>query len=348
MEERTWYSLNLMRFVFSIIVVLFHVNILKNGYISVEFFFFLSGAFLYKKVNDPNREFNLHKYMKSRIIGFLPYTTITIFGTALIYIIYNTLPLGDCIRLLERALLESTLLDGFGIVGQSLTLSTGMMIEVLIDRHLWYIMCLVIMTPFAVLFFKAKDKTYLPFISLMLYGILEVKFGSVGEFASYEWTWIKPCIRTLAGLLLGGYIMSARNIFCFYGTKTKRLIASYIALACSLGLIIFDERFTEYNMSEYLMIILFTLYLIFTFSTKECKIFEIEQVQKICNFLGKLSLGIYCYHPMAQVIFSVYFPTTNITEHALEVIVFSILLTLLTLYGIKLIKRQGKKKLQPV
>ena len=101
-------------------------------------------------------------------------------------------------------------------------------------------------------------------------------------------------------------------------------------------------------MSEYLMIILFTLYLIFTFSTKECKIFEIEQVQKICNSLGKLSLGIYCYHPMAQVIFSVYFPTTNMTEHALEVIVFSILLTLLTLYGIKLIKRQDKKKLQPI
>ncbi|MCR5748364.1 MAG: acyltransferase [Lachnospiraceae bacterium] len=338
MKTRTWYSFNLMRFVFSIIVVLFHLHVLKGGYLGVEFFFFISGAFLYKKVADTDNPFNLSQYLKSRYIKFLPYTTITIFGTALLIIVYNKFPLSDTIRLLERAFLESTLLGGFGIVGQSFTASTGFTVDVLIDGHLWFVFSLLLMIPFAAAFFKLKDKIYLLAISLMLYGFLEVKFGCISDFASYEWTWIKPSMRTLAGLLLGGYLMYLKDSLVFIGTEVKRRVISYLSLVVSILLIIFDNYNTiSYTMSEYLWILLIAVYIVFQLSTTEGKLFENKSVQKICNNLGKITLGIYCYHPLVLGIIGVYFPTPNMILYSVETIVFSIMLTILTILSVNCI-----------
>lgn len=343
MEKRTWCSLNLMRFVFSIIVLLFHLNVLMNGYIAVEFFFFVSGAFLYRKVTTQD-DFNLSIYFKKRLIQFLPYTTITIFGTALVYITFNRLNFADTLRVLERALLESTLLDGFGIVGQSLEVSTGVAVEVLIDRHLWFIMCLLIMTPFAVQLFKLKEKLFLLIIPLMLYGFLKVKFGNIGEFASFEWTWAKSCMRTLAGLLLGGYSMYLSENLAYFSTETKRRVICYCSLIAAILLIILDTKAVNYSMFEYLIMILFFVYLAFLYSTNDIRIFDNSIISMIVNYLGSLSLGIYCYHPLAYTVVSVYGNVTNGMQIIIWVIVLTIVMTLVTRLGIKAVSAKRRLK----
>ena len=75
-------------------------------------------------------------------------------------------------NLLKRGLLECTLLGGTGMLGGSHFISNEYSIEILISRHLWFVMCLLLMIPVAVLIFKVKDKIYLGLISVFLYGTL--------------------------------------------------------------------------------------------------------------------------------------------------------------------------------
>lgn len=199
--NRTYYSLNLMRFVFAIIIFLFHVNILPRGYIGVEFFFLLSGIFLYKKYNSTDKEYNLLFDLKKRYITFFPYTTLCIIGTCILAIVYDELNLAESYNLLKRGLMECTLLGGTGMFGGSHYISDKYSIEILISRHLWFVMCLLLTIPVAVLFFRVKDKIYLGLTAIFLYGTILICFGTLTAHPSYSLMWIKPLGRALAGLL---------------------------------------------------------------------------------------------------------------------------------------------------
>lgn len=98
MEKRNG-TISFLKFIFSIVVIIFHCNLIfytktsfvfaKSGYLAVEFFFFVSGFYFMKSVE---RDYDLNnnvfvqnaKYTIKRVRRFVPYTLLACFVTGVL------------------------------------------------------------------------------------------------------------------------------------------------------------------------------------------------------------------------------------------------------------------------
>ena len=293
--------IELCRFIFSLCVVSHHAQFLVDpgyipvigGYISVEFFFILTGYFLFASVQKAGAEdadsqnSAIHAVMK-RVKKFYPYFFVTWFVSFTIsHILNNTTQIKTFLWDLMRGIPQLLLLSMAGLAGSSEGLwdyvGTG-----------WYVSAMVL-SILIIYPMMRKGKTFFsagiaPAIALLGYGFIVFKYNFLGVVNQRSSFIYDGLVRAVAGMCLGS--------FCYYivqwlpkreFTKFGKAAASFIQIGTITAVLYFMDRYTGYN--DVIQVFLFSILIIVSFAGES----YINQVcnLNVCYSLGKFSTVIY-------------------------------------------------------
>ena len=247
-------------------------HLMHKGYIAVEFFFILSGCFIYKYSISKNSK-GVLDYTISRIKKFYPPFFLMIIPTLLLTWDENAF---------LRTLNDLFFVSNIGIFGKG------------VNDTLWYLSVLVFGGGliYAMLkhFSKISISFLLPLLVILTYTyIFNVNNGNL-EFWGVDGCFYKPLIRGIAAMSLGAILC------CFIKKKENKLNEYHrildILLVFSLitwGVIVFSkESYEQYTLICSCIII----------TTCFIKTSIINRIlnQNILTFLGGLSLEMYIIH----------------------------------------------------
>lgn len=183
-------SIEAFRFLFMLVIILWHFsrfNPFTYGYIVVDFFFILSGFFLYKSFIKNNQPFYL--YTMSKLKRFAPGYLImffVIFGTKAL-LVYE----GNTSSIFRSAIPELFMVQGIGF-------------NTVINTPTWYISVLLIAGTVIYLLLSCHGlvRFVLPFLVILLYSYLFHMNSSIETFERIGFLYL-PLARGFAGIGLG-------------------------------------------------------------------------------------------------------------------------------------------------
>lgn len=328
-------KIELMRFLFCVSIVIYHINksmwgrkkVLfwrftpaRNGFIGVEFFFVVSGFLLAQTIYrhygcgapsvhreretvqaQPIADETLH-FLWRKIKGLLPYHFFYSFLMLLLMI-----PSLDTKLLVKRVI--SYIPGLFFLYGTGLSSSFFLNIE-------WYLSCMLI--AFAIIYPLCRkyyiNFTHLfgPLFALMLLGYLSLNIGSLGGVKLVSGLTRHCTNRALAEITLG---TTCFEISRWLKGKTfstpQRLLFSLTEAGCYFCTFVYI--YTNLKNQQYDFYILLLLCVAVTISFSQCgllgtcTLFE----NRVCDYLGAISMPIFLF----QVI-PIYFASVWMTEMA--------------------------------
>lgn len=283
---------DLMRFVFSLVIVIFHFSVsmqydikpFNKGFIGVEFFFLLSGYLLagsLKKISyDKNTIFNdVIGFLKKKCSAFLPYHLI-IFGS--VFVVYELIYRWKPGVLIKNVI--NTVPDLFFIQMLGFHRTNYLKME-------WYISAMLIvmaiLTPLIIRFRKPMLQYILPITAFVCYGYILNSFSSLDLL--FEWTGFcyAGLIRAFAGISMGCFIYTITEAGLL--DKFPKAILLIAEFGC-YALVLFYSYDSGFEMSKYAVIPLITIAVMITF-TKKAELSFLNN--KFTAFLGKWSLSVY-------------------------------------------------------
>ncbi len=340
--------IELWRFLACMIIFAYHTNtIFASGWLFVEFFFMLSGFFAYKHIQektdtiDNTASFPL-QYTMDKFKRLLPYTIVGV----ILHIIYIATAFHlKGIQLIKLVLffpLEALLLDGTGVIPQSIQLSESYSTFFFISSGLWFVFVMFIAFPvmlYLILYLKKKIGPWLiTFFPLLLYGVLIIKDGTITGWHPNCMGVLALDLRALAGLLLGGAIYELSKWWKKWNFKTLGVILISLLEFSALGIacVLTTLYRTPY---EVFVILLFILSLSLCVSGQTC---SSRINSKILNYLGRISFPFYCFHcPLVLYAQKVY--SQNLTnKHILILFAISLLLSVVAYGGVSLLSKPCK------
>jgi len=328
-------SIEFVRFIASICILMGHATILKGpygrfirpwprGYIFVEFFYMLTGCFCAAHVDNGEIELkNAMRYAANytlrKILRILPFAII---GVIICYIwrfIYVEPSYSEGIKLLLEAPFEFLLLN---ITGLS---------DVYLNAPMWYLSIMLLVLPvvmYGMIRFSDVFRNYLSWVlPVVFYGYLISTFGALDVWGNSP-IYLVSAIRATAGLSLGAC--------CYYiAEEIKNREPHHPIFFGVLEIVIlFVVLYASYTNEQVERIDMFIVLLFFfliilsysgiTFIEKKSRKFEL--------FLGRISSPIYCLHwgmlVLSEYIFSElpFFPKLCITIAATFLLSIVILL----------------------
>lgn len=325
------YAVDFWKFLFSIVIVLFHGRILGGDYeagnfvlfphgnIAVEFFFVVSGFLMaYSEFAKRNRmkevgtisascKFIVKKYKGLLLPVFASW--ILTFCTMQIVDGYSK---KEVIKNLGSGIFEGLLLNNTGLVGYKCM------------THIWYISAMLIAMIFLYPFlYKYKDKflKYIaPVIGLIFLGYICATYGSLGD--THEWIGItyRSNIRAVGEIALGCFIFCLwRKVATIHFTRIGSLILSIIEITgyiCSIGFM----QVGSDSPIDFTIVFIFAICILITFSGKS-SIDNIFFAWKGWKYFGKLSLYIYLNHWVVKEVLA------TINKSYRELIIIELLVT---------------------
>ncbi|MDD6261807.1 MAG: acyltransferase [Clostridiales bacterium] len=293
-------KIELLRFVFSVIVMLFHAgniegygNVLfKSGAFAVEFFFIVSGYLMAASIAKANSSGELSLgtetflFLKKKVIGIYPELFFSYIISVAIYTLAGKLNFGEVVDLITRSLGDLTLIKMTGIGVKS------------VNGNVWYISSmLLVMAILYPLIRRYKDvmlKIVLPVAALLAFGFLCQETGvlrSPGEWMG--WTY-RGNPRAFAGVSLGAvcYPLSQK-----LGRVNLTGIGKWLCTIAEWGIYLFVLRFTYFGTSsklDYFYVLFMAAAVVITFSRQsvDAALFD----NKVCYWLGKFSLPVFLSH----------------------------------------------------
>lgn len=347
--------IEMQRFVACCIIMIFHINVLlskgstttlfRGGYIWTEFFFILTGAFtnLHIRNNKHNCDDRLFpiQYTIKKIFCLFPYVII---GTALqivINIIMWRLSFSSVLKYLIWFPIQISMLQMFGITPDNLNVE-GNVIPIVIDSPLWYISAVVVALPIVIIFITKIEKKYAGasfYFAMILTGISIMKYDVLGSvYDSFGNIVYSGVLRAFGGMLLG---VAASNFGKYISEKQIKnrlrrwmfVLELGLYLGCVILTIFFDR---SYNGAIFLYMFLFVA---ITLSEKTV---TSHFSNKFVNFLGKLSLPVYCFHlPIA--IFVTKWDIPMVYKY-IYICLSTIILGIISIFMINWTKKWKKKK----
>ena len=335
--------IELERFVAACIIVLYHLNKIKAGWIFVEFFFILTGFFLmnhlvlHKEAIDRDEAWYPLKYTFQKYKSIFPYTTLSIIILWLYLAEVWQLSGTAIIKWLLYLPCDLLLIGGSGMLPYGLvfhgTLSTPRMINVL----LWYVSSMLIVMPIAFALLRNEKRRGLlcTIVPAILYGFLIMRDGRVNGWHDEKFGFVYCNIRALAGLLMGAGTWHLAE--WWKRREYTRFGKSLLTAIELLTFIIFAgiaNTTLPYDCLEIALIVVsvsLTASGVTYTSFVKCNLF---------NLLGSWSLAIYCLHKPIMNICMRWFCEDN----AYLILAISIAASAIYTYLINLITNRKKNK----
>ena len=288
--------IGLLKFLFSIIIVIYHneklligynhFTVARVGYILVDFFFMVSGYYLYSsilKIKDSKRT-NIYKenmkLLKKKISTFLPYTIIIGIASGILLYFSRKASITEVIM----SIFNIFLVDMSGLSGFSINCAT------------WYLSAMLISFFILIpIIYKNKDR-YVYYIApiIILFG-LGYLYKSSPTLNLYINGWngylYKGLIRALVDINIGILIYNiVPTIIVKVKTKCQKifvLIAEIILYAMLFYLIFI---YGVEGILDYLMLIVIAVAIVFTFVDQNI---SRKLDTPFINYLERISLPIY-------------------------------------------------------
>ncbi len=339
--------IELCRFLFCMMIVLHHFEVdadtgslLPSGYLAVEFFFFLSGCFLMRHISAEKREIPEKMryavgYTLEKLKRVFPYAAC---GILLCHIwrafcTRNT-PL-EMIRGLVNLPYELLFLPMTGVI------SVGP--DRYLNQPLWYLSAMLITLPLVMyLGLKIPDvfRSYMVWIlPLMIHGWMIMHLGSAGSWGGVTFLGYSGILRAFADLLMGCGIYLAAE--CLKKRKVKaagKLLLTAVEILFLLGcfaLAVPSPEPYNFEVAAGMLAVFLTITVSGVSYTSLVK-------GKFFEWLGKLSLPVYCVHSGVMPIVQEYAGDYPYPAKLGLILGISILLSVIMVYGIE--KGRNRKK----
>lgn len=289
--------ISLFKFVFSIIVVIYHgkklvginkFKIATLGYFCVDFFFIVSGYYFYKSVLKLNEKKNVNVYKEnvnmiiSKLKRFLPYTIISGFISIILFYLMKELKITNALMsIFNIFLVDMTGLRGYTINGAIWYISSMLIV--------FFVLCPII--------YKLKDKYIYyvcPLIIMFGLGYMYNKYPTLDLYRS-KWNGLlfsgtlKAFVEINIGILLYNVSNKLKDVL-----KSKRNILKYILnLLYILGFMFITVFMLIYKKSgvvDYFILLVISVTLLLCFSDE---LLSNKLDCKITRYLEKISLPIF-------------------------------------------------------
>lgn len=305
-------KVDFLRFVFSIIVMLFHIRgkyhikILYDGFITltffnrgnlgVEFFFVLSGFLMARSVfhaNQQNRELSVARsttqFIKRKFIPLMP---MNIAATGILFIISCVLGNLSFIPALEKLLRA---IPGLFFIQISGVASTTL------NPYTWFLSAMLfsylILYPLIYKNYSVFVRIIAPLVSLLLLGYLSHTYGSLGGAAVWTPICRKALLRAIGEIALGAvcfeiYRLLSQRTF----SKLAKMSVTIIEIACFAFAILLCTIKRPVDLDIYVLgFMCVGLICAFTQEAYGSRFFQ----HRFFGYLGKLSLSLFLVHRIA-------------------------------------------------
>ncbi len=304
-------KIELLRFVFCVFVLLFHLNkfvlylpetyfdlhltFFKNGAIGVEFFFLVSGFLMaksiYKKISESKTESqgkalsrDYLNFIKRKYLAIFPYHLVAFAITALIFVLLNRLEGAPLYKYLFGSLPDLLLIQMSGIKMFSP------------NSFEWYIssmlLAMVVLYPTCLRYYYRFTRFFAPVAALLILGGLQVMTSCLsGNIDDWIYVAFKTNFRAIAEIMLGTTAFEISRRLQKIEFSQKQLGAlSALEVFSFAAVCFFTVSDWGYNYQAVFLIFIFVLVtLAFTRFSEKKSIFD----NRLCYFLGSLSLPLY-------------------------------------------------------
>ena len=292
-------KIDLLRFIFSICVVLnhakyimpdkTHANLFSGYSLAVEFFFLVSGYLMMASIEKAEKVSALSlgretgAFLLKKFKALYPEVAISYLVTAIV----TAVATGTAFT----SVLGASWFEGFLLISTGLFKSKIMLVS-------WYassmILCMALLYP---LLRKYKDmalRVILPILAVVILGWLYQNYGSIKGPMKWTGITIKGNFRALAELSLGALCYCAtKKLKELDFTAFGKVLLAVVELGIYAVYILYMAKFAS-GLRDLMMLPLLGIAVIITFSGKSFghEIFN----NRVCTFLGKYSLSICFSH----------------------------------------------------
>ena len=292
-------NIEIMRFIACIIIMTFHVSYIgidrgvlpfSESYIFVEFFFALTGYFTivhfdkYREISLDQKAYAAIKYTIEKLKSFYPYVFISV---TLCYLV-NYSPI------INRYEFEDIVRYFFDV-----TLLTGCFNnQKCLNGALWYLSALLIVYPAFSLLCQMKSK-YIFYILSFYIPLIYYGYCDEIEYTRFPIN----AVRAMVGLFLGGLIYALANKIKKWKLSDLNKYLLTIAEVIIMLLIVFLSFRNQESYRFYLICFVLGLGIMLSQKSLTSRI-----KGGVFDFLGKISMVIYIFHPAVGSIVQFFYP----------------------------------------
>lgn len=303
-------KIELLRFVFCVSVLLFHLckyilgepsykdgvhlSLFAHGAIGVEFFFLVSGFLMaksaYKQVevlkipqDDQTLSKNYFQFICRKFLSIFPYHVVAFVLAIAAYVLSERMVLSKILMYVVKSLPNFLLIEMSGI-----NLSNPNHIE-------WYISCMLlamaILYPLCVKYYYRFTRFFAPLIAIFLIGYMQYTTGRLTGVSQWTGICYKSLLRSIAEIALG----AAAFEICRYlqgrnWSILQRILFTLTELACFVLTMIFVLYTFTVEIEVIVLCLLFALVILaFSGVSYGSGVFN----NKVCCWLGSISLSVY-------------------------------------------------------
>lgn len=348
------YRVELYRFIFAVIIMIFHAHNINNGqghpiplgHVFVEFFFFLTGYLTYmslirKMKKDQCMDGYPLQYTLLKFKRFIPYIAMT----AIFYVTISMF----CNLLIKNLSIKDSILEFSGLPFDVLLLQVTGICNNPNFNAWWYLSAILFTLPLVIVLFYKKicssggvEAYIVYFVPLLIYGVFSVEINGLDWDREVLGILKSGVFRGFAGLCLGCTIYDLKNkLENLRLAAFHRIVLTIIEVASYLLSILIAWKWSMVNNSTFLIILLLVIGLVITFSNKS---YTIVLNKKIFAYLGSISLPLYiCHYSIGRLIGN-YYLNDNIHERYLLYYISSLSFAIFMIVLNKMIVSKGVTK----
>ena len=354
-------KIELLRFIFCVAVLMFHfckyilgepslkdgihLSFFAHGAIGVEFFFLVSGFLMaksaYKQVeilklpqDDKSLSKNYVQFIGRKFFSILPYHAVAFVMAFAAYVISKQMSTSKMIMYAAESLPNFLLIEMSGI-----NLSNPNHIE-------WYISCMLlamaILYPLCIRCYHRFTRFFSPLVAIFLLGYMQYTSGRLTGVSQWTGLCYKSLLRAIAEIALGATAFEiCRYLQGLKLNKLQRVLLAIAEMACFVLIMLFI-LYTFESKIEVLVLFLLFILVIFAFSgvSYGSGVFN----NKMCCYLGSISLPIYLAQLPAIYITTGFFGSSSTEKQLIIATVLSVLFTAI----VKIFGDVLKKVFKPV
>lgn len=342
-------NIEFMRFIFSLIIILFHTGVrfipefnksfptfFSNGRIGVEFFFIVSGYLMMNSLSKVDTKLPIHKntqfFILKKVLGIFPYHIPAFLITEVIYFALKHLTFKKGIIVFFKFFPNFFFAIDIGLPEKKLIAGE------------WYISAMLIamfiLTPFVLKYQKNFSRIFCPVFSLLMIGFIIQKSGLLGAPSTFilDESVSKGLLRAFAEICMGIFVYEVvQKIKTVELSKGSKLIYTCVEFSCYAVAIFYTFSGAGFKYDSY---IAFTMAVAVAITFSGQSYFDNIINPKLASILGKISLPIYLIQYAPYIIVRELMPDVRFRYQFAFIMVFVFAMTPIIIWlGNKIRKR---------